>query len=210
MGLVAPRLAFGSLVAVAVLSVGVATAHAAVTYDFSVSPPTPNPGQAVTFQLTPTSAAVERVRWDLDGDGVFDDGDKRTATRTYSAPGPVTVRMQARETSHSANQTVTKTITVNGKPAADFGFTPGAPVAGDDVAFTPVVNDPDGDDVTLAWDFGDGESSSEGAPTHGFAAAGTYDVVLTATDEHGAVTRVTHTVTVAEDPGPSPSFTYSP
>ena len=65
--------------------------------------------------------------------------------------------------------------------------------------------------MTLAWNFGDGEGSTEGAPTHIFAAAGTYDVVLTATDEHGAATTVTHRVTVAEDPGgPTPSFTYSP
>ena len=43
-----------------------------------------------------------------------------------------------------------------------------------------------------------------------FAAAGTYDVVLTATDEHGATTEVTHEVTVVPDPGPAASFEYSP
>jgi PKD repeat protein len=209
MGLVAPRLALASLVAVVVLAFGATSAHA-VTYGFTVTPESPNPGQTVTFQLTPTSAAVERVRWDLDNDGAFDDGDTRTVTRSFATPGPVTVRMQARETSRSPNQAVTQTFTVNGKPAADFGFTPGDPVAGDDVAFSPEVTDPNGDAVTLAWDFGDGTLSSGGAPTHAFAAPGTYEVRLTATDEHGAATSVTHSVRVAEDPGPAPSFVYSP
>ena len=78
------------------------------------------------------------------------------------------------------------------------------------MAFTPAVTDPEGDSLTLSWNFGDGKKSSTGAPSHRFAAAGTYDVVLTATDEHGATTEVTHEVTVAADPGPAASFEYSP
>src|SRR5215210_5314876 len=209
MGLVAPRSAFGSLIAVIVLAFGAADAHA-VTYNFSVSPSPPNQDAVTTFRLIPTSAQVNAVFWDLDGDGDFDDGTSRTVTRTYTSRGSVTVRMAARETSESQYQVVTKTITVNGRPAADFGFTPGAPMAGEAVDFTPEVNDPEGDDVTLGWAFGDGEKSSQGAPTHTFEAAGTYDVVLTATDERGAVTTVIHAVEVAEDPGPTPSFVYAP
>src|SRR6185503_2692624 len=113
-------------------------------------------------------------------------------------------------TSDSSYQVVTKTITVNGSPEADFGFTPTEPLAGESVAFTPAVTDPEGDAVELSWNFGDGKKSSAGAPTHSFAAAGTYDVVLTATDEHGAATTVTHEVTVAPDPGPTAAFGYSP
>jgi PKD repeat protein len=202
-------MAFGCLLATVALTFCVANAHA-VTYDFAVSPDPPNQGEVTTFQMTPASAKVNRVRWDLDGDGDVDDGTTATVTYTYADPGPVTVTMQVRETKTSSNETVTKAMTVNAKPAADFGFTPASPFAGDDVAFTPVVSDPEGDDVTLAWDFDDGAGSAEGAPTHAFAAPGTYDVVLTATDAHGAVTRVTHPVTVAEDPGPVPSFAYEP
>lgn len=214
MGFVAPRLAFASLVAVAVLFIGVGTAHA-VTFDFTVSPPEPNQGEQTIFRLTPTEVAVDRVRWDLDGDGDFDDGTTRTVAFTYADPGPVTVRMRARETKDDRDQTVTKTIQVNGTPAADFGFTPTAPTVGEDVAFTPSVTDPEGDAVTLDWDFGDGAQSAEGAPTHSFASEGTYTVVLTVTDEHGAFTTVSHQVTVVEsdpveeqppppqDPGPA-------
>ena len=70
------------------------------------------------------------MTWDLDGDGSFDDGSGRTVTRTYVNRGSVTVRMRVRE-SDGDRQTVTKTIVVNGAPAADFSFAPGAPFTGD-------------------------------------------------------------------------------
>lgn len=209
MGMVAPRLVFTSVLAATALAFGAADAHA-VTYDFTVSPPVPNPGEPATFELTPTSADVERVRWDLDGDGEFDDGTTRTVSHSYAEPGSVTVRMRARETKEDPDQTVTKTIRVNATPTADFGFTPVDPYPGQAVAFTPSVVDPEGDAVALEWDFGDGGRSAEGAPTHSFAATGGYDVVLTATDEHGATTTVTHRVIVAGEPGPTPSFVYTP
>src|SRR5215210_3666536 len=66
-------------------------------YDFSVSPNPPNQGEEATFTLTPTSARVEWVRWDLDGDGDFDDGSTRVVRHTYASRGPVTVQMRARE-----------------------------------------------------------------------------------------------------------------
>jgi PKD repeat protein len=209
MGLVAPRFAHALLVAVVALAVG-ATSAQAVTYNFTVSPSPPNEDALTTFQLTPTSSHVNAVFWDLDGDGSFDDGTARSVTRTYANRGSVTVRMAARDTSRSNFQVVTKTITVNGRPAADFGFTRSQPLAGESVAFTPAVTDPEGDAVTLSWDFGDGKKSSVSAPSHSFAAAGTYEVVLTATDKHGAATEVAHEVTVAADPGPTAAFEYSP
>ena len=126
MGLVAPRLAFTPLVAVLALAFGATTAHA-VNYNFAVAPSSPNQGEVTTFKLTPNSGDVDSVFWDLDGDGSYDDGTARTVTSTYASPGPVTVRMAARETSGSDYQIVIKTIVVNGTPAADFGFTPAEP-----------------------------------------------------------------------------------
>ena len=39
---------------------------------------------------------------------------------------------------------------------------------------------------TYSWDFGDGESSTETSPSHTYAADGTYDVTLTATNSGGS------------------------
>ena len=49
--------------------------------------------------------------------------------------------------------------------------------------------------TTYAWDFGDGNSSTEQSPTHSYAAGGTYDVMLTATGEAGTASK-SETITV--------------
>jgi PKD repeat protein len=178
-------------------------------YDFSVSPNPPNEDQTTTFRLLPASATgIDDVDWDLNGNGGFESSG-RTVTRVYTEPGSVRVRMRVDE-DDGDRRTVTKTIVVNGRPAVDFGFAPAAPLAGQAVSFTPAATDPEGDSVAFGWQFGDGASGVGAAPSHAYGAAGTYSVLLTATDEHGAVTTRQRTVTVAADPGPSPGFDYSP
>lgn len=173
-------------------------------YDFSVSPNPPTAGQEATFTLTPTTAEVDRVRWDLDGDGEFDDGSSRVVRHTYENRGPVTVRMRARADDHEPYQVVTKTIVVNGTPTANFSFAPSAPETGEAVRFTSSVSDPDGDSLTLSWNFGDGATGTGTSPSHAYSSKGKYTVVLTATDEHGAFTTRTRSLTVSAAPPPEP------
>ncbi|PZE20024.1 ThuA domain-containing protein [Paenibacillus xerothermodurans] len=45
--------------------------------------------------------------------------------------------------------------------------------------------DPDGDQLTYEWDFGDGGTSSEANPSHTFTTNGNYTVTLTVTDSTG-------------------------
>jgi PKD repeat protein len=68
--------------------------------------------------------------------------------------------------------------------------------------------DADGNVVAWAWDFGDGTSSTVG-PTvsHTYAAASTYTVALTVTDDDGATSATTRTVTVSQPSGPVPFAT---
>jgi len=57
-------------------------------------------------------------------------------------------------------------------------------------------SDPDGAITSYAWDFGDGATGTGPQPTHGYAAAGTYDVVLTVTDDRGGTDTASGSVTV--------------
>ncbi|KIF71185.1 glycosyl hydrolase [Streptomyces sp. AcH 505] len=47
------------------------------------------------------------------------------------------------------------------------------------------TQDPDGDELTYAWDFGDGTTSTEPNPAHPYKKNGTYTATLTATDPAG-------------------------
>jgi subtilisin family serine protease/chitodextrinase len=67
---------------------------------------------------------------------------------------------------------------------------------------TPVLfsssgsNDPDGDDITYLWDFGDGQTSTEANPSHTYASANTYTVTLTVTDPSDAQDTDTTSATI--------------
>jgi PKD repeat protein len=58
--------------------------------------------------------------------------------------------------------------------------------------------DPDGTIATIVWDFGDGGTSNEANPSHTYANSGTYNVVLTVTDDQGAAGSATVTIDVAQ------------
>jgi PKD repeat protein len=75
-------------------------------------------------------------------------------------------------------------------PVANFSFAPQGPVMGSAVQFTDTST---GTPTSWAWNFGDPASGGSNAsaaqnPTHTFAAAGTYNVSLTATNASGSNT----------------------
>ncbi|MFB9307943.1 microbial collagenase [Agromyces hippuratus] len=88
---------------------------------------------------------------------------------------------------------------VNRVPVASFGIS----VDGLEVGFTDTSTDDDGTIASRRWQFGDGQESTEANPTIAFAAAGTYSVTLTVTDDDGAIGTATLPVTVADDGAPA-------
>ncbi|MDX1577827.1 MAG: PKD domain-containing protein, partial [Gemmatimonadota bacterium] len=81
-----------------------------------------------------------------------------------------------------------------------------------DCAFDGSGSTDDGSITLYEWDFGDGNGATGVSPSHTYAAAGDYDVVLTVTDDGGLQDTDTQTVT-ATDPGgnqpPTASFTHA-
>ena len=71
----------------------------------------------------------------------------------------------------------------NELPVALFTALPTSGTVGDEITFTDQSGDSDGEIVTWAWDFGDGNTSADQNPTHTYEQAGDYTVVLTVTDD---------------------------
>ncbi len=81
---------------------------------------------------------------------------------------------------------------------------------GETVNFDGSASDPDGDEMTYDWDFGDGMSSTSLTPgEHTYDESGTYTVIFTVTDSRGAVdpTPDTRTITVEGGGGELATFT---
>jgi PKD repeat protein len=81
----------------------------------------------------------------------------------------------------------------NQPPVAAFASS----TSGLTVTFTDQSTDADGAVASWLWNFGDGASSTQRHPTRTYAAAGTYTVSLTVTDDGGASGSTTRQVTVS-------------
>jgi hypothetical protein len=71
-----------------------------------------------------------------------------------------------------------------------------AVVRGDWVSLKDVSTDAYGTIVSRVWDYGDGSGSTASNAVKTYAAAGTYDIMLTVTDDNGATASLTQSVTV--------------
>lgn len=80
-----------------------------------------------------------------------------------------------------------KGVTANMRPEVDVSADPESGPAPLPVNFTADATDPEGDEVTFEWNFGDGNHSTEQNPTHVYTAPGTYRSRVTVTDQGGAV-----------------------
>ena len=83
--------------------------------------------------------------------------------------------------------------TPNQPPVAGFGYA----ATGLTVNFSDSSSDADGRIVSRSWNFGDGSSSTALNPSKTYAAAGSYTVQLTVTDDRGASHSVGKTVAVS-------------
>ncbi len=145
----------------------------------------------LTVQFTNASSAnAVSFLWAFPG-GTPDTSTAENPVVTYNTPGTYSVTLTVSNAAGSNSATQTNFITVNADPSA--GFT--SSVNGATASFTNNSANAN----SYAWDFGDGNSSTENNPVHTYSADGTYTVTLTATNPCGTST-FTQTVTIATPP----------
>lgn len=167
-------------------------------------PYTGSAGQPVAFNGGSSSDAdgtVVSYSWNPGDGGAALTG--ASPSHTYSVAGTYTLTLTVTDNLGATGQAST-TVTVSGSggggnqsPVARPGG-PYSAVAGVPVSFNGAASsDPDGSIATFSWNPGDGSAPLTGAtPSTTYAAAGTYTVTLTVTDNQGAVGTGTTTVTV--------------
>jgi len=82
-----------------------------------------------------------------------------------------------------------------GTPVAAFDSS----INGLNVSFTDRSSDADGSIVSRSWSFGDGASSTLANPSHAYAAAGSYTVSLTVSDNEGKSNSVSKSLVLSAD-----------
>ncbi len=107
----------------------------------------------------------------------------KNPTHTYTLAGIYNVNLTA-ISNNSCAATITKPITINPQPLAQFGMTNDPTIALEPVYFSD-FSAPTGSIVTWLWSFGDEGSGNGPSPTHVYQNSGSYVITLTVLDGNG-------------------------
>ena len=172
-----------------------------ITYSvasFTYSPSYPIVNQIVSFNASasiPNGETMVSYAWKF-GDGATGSG--KTVTHAYTAFGTYTVTLNV-TSSNGLSNVLSKLITILTFPVAAFTYSPAEPIINQTVTFNASASYAYfGSIVSYAWKFGDGatNTTSSNIVTHAYKAAGTYNVTLTVTDNHGLTKTAWKLITV--------------
>lgn len=156
-------------------------------------------GFATQFTNSSTGSIVS-WNWNF-GDG-SPAGTTPNPTHTYPSAGTYNVLLTVTN-AFGCTHSITHAVIVNQVPVAAFTNTTAC--FGQATAFTDQTT---GTPISWIWTFGDGSPvSNVHHPTHTYAAAGSYTVMLVSFGGSGCSDTITHTVTV--NPVPAANFTFA-
>ena len=104
----------------------------------------------------------------------------------------------------SAQSTIRSLVLDVAGPRVDHVDVPATATAGGEIALSVSAADHWSGPATIEWAFGDGATSTGASTSHAYAAAGTYQVMITATDRVGNTSTLTRALTVAAPPPSAP------
>ena len=180
----------------------------------------PNVSPIANFTAVPSAAVPgETVRFDaagsLDGDGwivsyQWDFGDGALAGGTtvehqYSTPGTYLVVLTVVDNDDAVGTYRWELLVIdtNQAPQPLLELSTTALDPGETLYCSAAGSiDPDGEIVAFEWLFGDGTHAEGSTTTHVYSTAGTYRVILTATDNQGAKQSTERTITVGSPINP--------
>ena len=140
------------------------------------------------------SGAISSWSWNL-GDGNTENGN--APSHTYTTPGNYNVSLVVTSAS-GCKDSLQRTISVYPVPVANFAAS--NVCIGNTTNFFDQSQVLGGSPFTYAWNFGDGTTSSLGTPSHLYATAGTFPVLLTVTTPFGCSNTITQMVDVYDNP----------
>ena len=194
--------------------------NTAPTASFTISPNPAQINQTVTFNGSASNdngdpgGSIDEYRWDLDGDGLFDDGDEEVETRAYSSPGTYEIQLQVVDNNGAVTTSNTRVLRVNARPSPSFTITPNPAVLNETVTVNASTSaDFDGTISAYEWDFdydGTFDVDATGVQaTTSYASPGERMIRLRLTDNLGATNELSREMTV-QVTRPNASFTFAP
>jgi gliding motility-associated-like protein len=153
-------------------------------------------GSTISFTNTSTVASgiITGYAWNFGDAGT---SSVQNPSHLYSTAGNFNVNLTV-TTAGGCTHNITRTVTVNPRPTANFNAAPVC--AGAATVFGNTSSISTGSITTYSWDFGDTYTSTQSSPTHTYAGAGTYTVRFIATSGFGCSDTVVKTVTVNSVP----------
>jgi PKD repeat protein len=117
--------------------------------------------------------------------------------QSFEKSGDYIVRLTVTDSAGQSNATEVLIQVENTSPIASARFSNDAPIPGESVLFDASSSfDPDGQLIDFIWDFGDGETRRGTRVSHVYSQLGLYEVRLTVVDNAGALSTISHTMTV--------------
>jgi PKD repeat protein len=180
------------------IQVSVVAAHQPPSASFTATPT----GMSVSVDGSASqafdSATVAKYTWDWGDGGATQDTTSAITTHDYTTPGAKTITLVVTDSTGAASPPASRTVTpAHANPVAVIG----TPLVSDLMVSFDGSGSSASDGATISgysWTFGDGATSTQAAPSHTYAADGSYPVTLVVTDSTGAESdAATRTVSVS-------------